>query len=245
MRLFGLIGYPLSHSFSKKYFREKFSREGIMHNHYELFPIENINQLPLLLKNNPELIGLNVTIPYKQAVLPFLHELDPEAAGVGAVNCIRIGNGRLRGYNTDVYGFKESLLQLIPVPFHGKALVLGTGGAAKAVLYVLTGLGIDYITVSRSRGQADLVYEDIDANVLNDTLLIVNTTPLGMAPNVHTVPSLPYEFLTKKHILYDLVYNPEKTLFLDHGEKQGCRIINGIPMLHLQAEKAWQIWNQK
>jgi len=247
MKQFGLIGYPLSHSFSKKYFTDKFQEEGIRDCNYELYPIASIEELPDLLKKVPNLVGLNVTIPYKEQVLPFLEELDEGAAEVGAVNTIKIIKGKLSGYNTDVYGFEQSLQnfviknKLTPIK---KALILGTGGAAKAVAYVLKKLEIDFHLVSRKARPGVISYEDINFSVLDEIQLIVNTTPLGMAPKIVTAPNIPYEALNAQHLLFDLVYNPKKTVFLSNGEQQGSYIINGYEMLIGQAEKSWQIWTQ-
>lgn len=245
--IFGLIGYPISHSFSKKYFTEKFKKEGIPNCSYELFPLEKIELLPNLLKSQPNLKGLNVTIPYKQSVLPFLDKIDPDAKEVGAVNTIKIENNILTGYNTDVYGFENSLLDFLNQSSKSpsSALILGNGGAAKAVCYVLKKLKITYQIVSRSIQRGDLTYQDLKESHLQEATLIINTTPLGMYPNIDSCPSIPYEYLSEQHFLYDLVYNPEKTLFLARGEKRGSKICNGFKMLHLQAEKAWNIWSQR
>ena len=243
--LYGLIGYPLEHSFSKRYFTEKFAREGIAGHAYELFPIPDIGDLPRLVTAHPNLRGLNVTIPYKEAVLSFLDELDSGARAVGAVNTIRIREGRLQGFNTDVYGFEVSLRRFLAAAAAppGSALVLGTGGASKAVRFVLDRLSIPYLVVSRDRRRADLDYAALDKTTLVAHPLIINTTPLGMAPHADTCPDLPYGALTEKHLLYDLVYNPEKTLFLAAGEKRGAATKNGLEMLFLQAEQAWALWN--
>ena len=242
----GLIGYPLSHSFSKKYFSKKFEKEKIDNFHYELFPIERIDLLPALLSKYPNLLGLNVTIPYKQQVLSYLDEIDEEAQKVGAVNTIKIKAGNLKGYNTDIYGFEISLIKLLATancPLNElKALVLGTGGAAKAVAHILEKLEISYQFVSRKAGKAQLSYEALSPQELRMHRLIVNTTPLGMAPKIETLPKLPYEALTEQHFLYDLVYNPEITKFLKQGFDRKANVINGLEMLHLQAEKAWSIW---
>lgn len=238
--MYGIIGYPLSHSFSPGYFREKFRQLGIAAS-YDAFPLEAITALPALLEQHPALRGLNVTIPYKQAVMAWLDALDDTAAAVGAVNCIRIDNGRLKGYNTDCIGFLESLEPLLEAQ-HRQALVLGTGGAAKAVQYALQQLGIRYKLVSRSGG--DLRYSDLDAALVNDYKLIVNTTPLGMYPAVDACPELPYEALGPQHLLYDLVYNPEETLFLQKGKARGAVIKNGYDMLIGQAEAGWRIWHE-
>ena len=241
MKTLGLIGFPLSHSFSKKYFSEKFEREHIEGWQYELFPLERIGELPDLLARNPSIVGLNVTIPYKEAVIPYLDMVD-ESATFGAVNTIKIENGQLHGFNTDVYGFEVSLKPLLKA-HHTAALVLGTGGAAKAVVSVLERLGIAHRYVSRTPHEEQFSYQNINKNVLDEYSLIVNTTPLGMYPKAAVCPDLPYEKLTKKHLLYDLVYNPDVTTFLKNGKKRGAAIKNGLEMLHLQAERAWSIWN--
>ncbi|MFD2246255.1 shikimate dehydrogenase family protein [Pontibacter ruber] len=241
MRKFGLIGRKLGHSFSKRYFTEKFAREGITDAAYELYELEQIAQLPALLAKEPALVGLNVTVPYKEEVIPLLDELDEAAARIGAVNTIRITNGRTVGYNTDYVGFKNSLEKFYPLKH--KALVLGTGGAAKAVTAALDALGISYTLVSRTEGVNTLSYRDITPDVLRHHHLIINTTPLGMYPEADTCPPLLYEHLTPEHFLYDLVYNPEQTLFLQHGKAAGAATLNGLEMLYGQAEAAWSIWN--
>ncbi len=255
---FGLIGYPLLHSFSKKYFTEKFEKEGISDSQYELFPIEHINNFPQLLTDNPTLCGLNVTIPYKEKIIPFLNELDETAKAVGAVNCIKIISKKqtttdnqqpfLIGYNTDVFGFKQSIKPFLE-SHHQRALILGTGGASKAVAYVLKEIGIDCYFVSRNKhhdsGANIFLYEEINEYVINAFNLIINTTPVGMYPNINEVPEIPFEFISDKHLLYDLVYNPTETIFLKQGKEKGAICINGLSMLYLQAEKAWEIWNKK
>jgi shikimate dehydrogenase len=243
MRLFGLIGYPLSHSFSRNYFSEKFEKEGINGCRYELFPLATIEELKPLLEKNPELDGLNVTIPYKKQVLPYLDESRlPE--GLSACNCINIINGKLVGYNTDTTGFEKSLVPLLKT-YHQKALVLGNGGATAAVVFVLNKLGINYDIVSRKKHDlSTLTYRDINKKIITENLLIINTTPLGMQPDTDSCPDIPYQFLSNKHLLYDLVYNPAKTLFLQKGEEQGATIKNGEEMLLLQAEESWRIWNE-
>jgi shikimate dehydrogenase len=244
MKVYGLIGYPLSHSFSKGFFAEKFAREGIKGCMYESFPIPGIEELPALIAQYPELQGLNVTIPYKQAVIPYLDELSPAAAQIRAVNCIRFKDGRKTGYNTDAIGFRRSLEPLLR-SHHNKALVLGTGGAAKAVQYVLESLHIPYKLVSRQAGDDTIAYEQLDAAMMASHTLIINTTPLGMYPNVDAAPALPYEQLTDKHLLYDLIYNPAVTAFLQKGADKGATIKNGHEMLILQAEASWEIWNEQ
>ncbi|GAB3432855.1 shikimate dehydrogenase family protein [Niabella aquatica] len=241
MDLYGLIGMPLAQSFSKKYFTEKFEKEHISNALYELFPLDNISLLTQLLASNPQLKGLNVTIPYKEQVLPFLHALSDEAREMAAVNCIKINKGQLKGFNTDAPAFKESLLPLLR-PHHKKALILGTGGAARAVLYVLKGLGIEYAFVSRKKG-AGFTYEELDRSVIEEYPLIINSTPLGSFPKVDTGPAIPYEYLGAQNYLYDLVYNPSRTLFLQKGAERGATVKNGYEMLVGQAELSWQIWN--
>lgn len=249
MKKLGLIGYPLSHSFSKKYFANKFEEEGIEGYQYDLYPLAEIDLLPKLLKEEADLVGLNVTIPYKQLVIPYLDELNDGAKEIGAVNTIKIEEDKLIGYNTDVYGFEYSLLNLIKASQqdidHLYALILGTGGAAQAVKYVLKKRGIPYQFVSRTKEKASLIYEDISADIMAKNQLIINTTPLGTAPNTASCPQIPYNLLSKHHLLYDLVYNPKKTVFLEQAEKKGSSTKNGLEMLHLQAEKAWEIWTAR
>jgi shikimate dehydrogenase len=242
MRLFGLIGYPLSHSFSKQYFTKKFEQEEITECRYDLFPLKSINDLPVLIKNNPGLEGLNITIPFKKQVFPFL-DASHIPDGLDACNCINISAGKLAGYNTDVTGFEKSLLPLLR-SYHKKALVLGNGGATAAVIYVLRKLRIEFDIVSRKKhtGSA-FIYKDINNKILEESTIIINTTPLGMYPDTDTCPDIPYRFITEKHLLYDLVYNPSKTLFLQKGEERGATIKNGDEMLALQAEESWRIWN--
>lgn len=243
MKQLGLIGYPLEHSFSKKYFTEKFKREGIPDWNYELYPLENITELnDLIISKN--LVGLNITIPHKQAALAYLNSIDKTARAIEAVNTIKVNstnNGiTLKGYNTDCIGFEQSLKPLLQA-HHKKALVLGTGGASKAVIYVLNKLGISFKTVSSS-GNGNLSYQDLTEPLINDYTLIINTTPLGMHPNVDSKPNLPYTGLTPQHLLYDLVYNPLKTSFLSEGKRYGAITKNGLEMLELQAEAAWNIF---
>jgi shikimate dehydrogenase len=243
MRRYGLIGYPLSHSFSQKYFTEKFQREGITGCVYDNFPLASIDEFAALIQQQADLHGLNVTIPYKEKVIPFLHAQSEVVKTIGACNCIRIENGELTGHNTDVVGFEESLRPLLQ-PHHKKALVLGTGGAAKAVHYVLNKLGIDFYEVSRTPCTTrQLSYQQVDEAVIKEHEVIINTSPLGMYPNIDECTPLPYQALTAKHYLFDLVYNPAKTLFLQKGEEQGAAIKNGHDMLIIQAEESWRIWN--
>ena len=242
MRKFGLIGYPLSHSFSQKYFTEKFQQLGITDCRYELYPIEDIAGVKALLQD-PELCGLNVTIPYKQLVIPYLMGMNPVVQEIGACNCIKIVNGVTTGYNTDVVGFEESLVRKLQ-PYHNRALILGTGGASKAVEYVLRKLHIGYKYVSRNAGEGMLSYEQVDEEVIYSHTLIINTTPLGMYPKVEVCPPLPYEAIGAQHYLFDLVYNPDRTLFLQNGEQRGAAVENGYDMLIGQAEESWRIWNR-
>lgn len=246
MKHLGLIGYPLSHSFSVKYFSEKFSREGISEFEYLNYPIQSVQELKPMIEEKEDLIGLNVTIPHKEAVMPLLDEIDPEAAEIGAVNTIRImrssGKIHLKGYNSDAYGFRESLLPLLGAS-HQNALVLGTGGASKAITHVLEQLGISYQYVSRTPAKDQLHYLDLCYSVIKKHTLIINTTPLGTYPNTSAFPNIPYDLVTSGHILYDLVYNPPETEFLRFGKQKGATVMNGHEMLILQAEKSWEIWN--
>ncbi len=240
---YGLIGKPLSHSFSQRYFSEKFAALGLTDHRYDLFPLEGIEALDGLLRDHPELRGLNVTIPYKRAVMELLDDVDPQAAAVGAVNTIDLRGGRRTGYNTDVHGFRSTLLPLIGTE-RPRALVLGSGGACRAVGFVLRELGIRFRVVSRSRERGDLTWELIDHILLKACPLIINTTPLGMHPHIDEVPPLPLSALLPRHLVYDLVYNPERTALLQAAELRGARILNGLPMLHAQAEASWSIWNR-
>ncbi|MVT10934.1 shikimate dehydrogenase family protein [Chitinophaga tropicalis] len=242
MKIYGLIGYPLSHSFSKGFFAEKFAKEGIKDCLYDSFPIPSIEELPALITRYPELQGLNVTIPYKEVVMPYLDELSPAAAQIRAVNCIHFKDGRKTGYNTDAIGFRRSLEPLLQ-SHHNKALVLGTGGAAKAVQYVLDSMNIPYKLVSRKASPGTITYEQLDEEIMSSHKLIVNTTPLGMYPNVEAAPELPYDLISSGHLLYDLIYNPAVTAFLQKGADRGAVIKNGHEMLILQAEASWEIWN--
>lgn len=246
MKTFGLIGYPLGHSFSKSFFEDKFKKEGIVAE-YLNFEIPKIEDLESVIASNKDLIGFNVTIPYKQAIIPLLTRLTPEAKAIGAVNVVKVertSNGiELIGHNSDVYGFTASLKPLLK-PFHRNALVFGTGGASKAVSYGLQSLGITYQYVSRKHTDISISYEEISENLLLNSKLIINCTPLGMFPKVEEKPHLDYASLTSEHLLYDLVYNPEQTAFLMEGLKRNTSTKNGLEMLHLQALKAWEIWNR-
>jgi shikimate dehydrogenase len=242
VKRFGLIGYPLGHSFSKKYFTEKFEKEGIADCVFDLFPIPSIEEFPSLLNSYPDLKGLSVTIPYKQSVMQYLHE-SKIPAGIHACNSIKIENGKLTGHNTDVIGFEKSFAELLK-PHHKKALILGNGGATEAVAYVLRKLGIDYKIVSRKiHGTSTLTYQHIDEETITEHTVIINSTPLGTYPAIDTFPDIPYRFITDKHYLFDLVYNPSKTAFLEKGEARGAAVKNGYDMLAIQAEASWRIWN--
>lgn len=246
MRKFGLIGYPLGHSFSKKHFEEKFKKEEISDACFELFPIQSIHSLPELISAEPDLKGFAVTVPYKKQVLTFLDEFDPGAKEIGAVNCIKIQQGKLIGYNTDAIGFEKMLPPNI-VALHRKALILGTGGASACVQYVLNKLGISFQLVSRNPKLHDrenvIGYDDLSGTNVADYTLIVNATPQGMAPNIEAFPELPYVGITEKHFLIDLIYNPAETVFLKKGKAFGATIMNGHQMFVEQAEANWRIWN--
>ncbi len=245
-KLYGLIGFPLSHSFSQKYFTEKFEKEKIQNGAYKNFPLEKIEDFPQLLKAHPNLSGINVTIPYKEKVIPYLDELSPAAKEIGAVNTIKFKDGKLIGFNTDVIGFENSLQELISKSNTNPtaALILGTGGAAKAIAYVLAKNQIKFDYVSRKKGAHKLTYEELDRPKMDSIQLIVNTTPLGTYPITHRCPPISYNQLTDKHLLFDLVYNPEKTVFLKMGESQKCATQNGYQMLVLQAEASYEIWQK-
>ena len=238
MNHFGLIGKNIAYSFSEKYFSEKFKAENIQNSVYETFDLDEISEIEKLIQNK-KLNGFNVTIPYKEQILPYLDELSDDAVEIGAVNCVKIQNGIKKGFNTDVYGFEESLKPLLE-SFHQNALVLGTGGAAKAVCFVLKKLNIFFQQVSRN---GIFTYLDLNREEVENHQIIINCTPVGTFPNVEIAPEIPYEFLTEKHLLYDLIYNPEKTKFLQLGEQKNAKIKNGLEMLELQAEKSWEIWN--
>lgn len=244
MRLFGLIGYPLSHSFSKKYFTEKFEREGMKDCRYELFSIPDVSNLQDILTSNPDLAGLNVTIPYKKSVISFLDDLTHLPEGLNACNCIKISEGKLSGFNTDITGFKTSFQKSL-LPHHTKALILGKGGAAEAVAYALRSLNISFLFVTRqAAGEDSIRYDRIDKQLLNDYSIVINTTPVGTFPAIDICPEIPYKHLTRHHYLFDLVYNPEKSMFLSKGESHGAAIRNGYEMLEIQAEESWKIWNE-
>ncbi len=241
---YGLIGFPLGHSFSQKYFTDKFKRENI-NAEYTPYPIEHITDFPAIIEKVKNLKGLNVTIPYKESVMKYLSELSDDVKKIGAVNVIKISDNdqerNLKGYNTDFIGFRDSLKPLLREDIK-KALILGTGGASKAVAYALEDLGISATKVSRNPSECELSYQQLTDEVMKENLLIVNTTPLGMYPKVDTFPPIPYSLLTRKHICYDLVYNPEVTKFMQKAADMGAIVKNGLDMLHLQAEAAWRIW---
>ena len=247
MDLYGLIGFPLGHSFSAKFFAEKFSRESI-DAEYRNFEIEDVRKLLQIVDDYDNLRGLNVTIPHKQAVIPLLDALSDDAKAIGAVNVIRIIRGenktRLEGHNSDVIGFTESIRPLLR-PHHQKALVLGTGGASKAVTFGLHKLGIETTYVSRRASTDRMTYQDVTTDIMQEYTVIVNCSPVGMYPHIDEAPALPYEALTENHLLYDLVYNPLETQFLQRGKARGATTKNGLDMLHLQALAAWDIWNRK
>ena len=241
MDKYGIIGFPLGHSFSRGFFTEKFAREGI-DAQYLNFEIPDVAMLKDVLRENPELRGLNVTLPHKQAVIPLLDELSDEAREIGAVNVIRVRDGRLKGFNSDIIGFTESIRPLLQ-PHHTKALILGTGGASRAIRVGLSRLGIEWIYVTRSPREGMFAYSDLTPEVMKEYSVIVNCSPVGMFPKVDQAPAIPYELLTPKHLLFDLVYNPEDTLFMKKGREQGSIVKNGLEMLHLQAVASWEFWN--
>jgi shikimate dehydrogenase len=241
-KLYGLIGYPLGHSFSKQFFLEKFEREGLSNCSFELFPIASVDEFTALLAAHPALKGIAVTIPYKEKVLPFVQVLSAEVQQIGAANCIKIQDSILTAYNTDIIGFEKSFVPLLR-PHHNRALVLGTGGAAKAVQYVLGQLGIPFTTVSRAAAAGVITYDSISKELMQYNTIIINCTPVGMYPNEAGFPAIPYEWLTAQHYLYDMVYRPAETVFLQKGREHGATIKNGFEMLELQAIANWQLWN--
>jgi shikimate dehydrogenase len=245
MKLYGLVGYPLGHSFSKKYFTDKFKKAALENVAYENFETTSLADLKNILGNDERLKGLNVTIPYKSQIIAYLDECDPVVTKLNACNCINISNGRWIGYNTDVVGFKKSFTKKLQ-PHHTHALIMGTGGSSKAVEYVLQELGISYLLVSREKKASNIIqYDHIDSALLEKYSVIINTTPTGMYPNVEEYPKLKYELITPRHYLFDLIYNPLKTIFLQRGEEKGAITENGYEMLVEQAEESWRIWNAK
>lgn len=241
---FGLIGKNIGYSFSRSYFSNKFEKSGLKGYSYENFDIPNITEFLNIIEDNPELKGLNITIPYKESVIPFLDKLSKKAAQIGAVNTVCFTKkGELKGFNTDYYGFKKSIVPLLE-PHHEKALILGTGGAAKAIAFALEELDIEPIYVSRKTSPETLSYNQLDAKIFNEYHIIINCTPIGTSPNTDACPEIPYDFFSPKHIAYDLIYNPEETTFLKKAKERGAIIKNGLEMLQLQADKAWEIWNR-
>lgn len=243
MNRFGLIGYPLGHSFSQQYFNNKFKTESLNDCVFDLFPIENIDSFPELLHAHKDLKGLAVTIPYKQTIISFLTSIDEASSEIGAVNCIKISSQKIIGFNTDVIGFENSIKPILK-PNHKKALILGTGGGSKAVQFVFKKLGIEFLLVSRSKNQQHIQYQDINELICADYNIIVNATPVGMNPNNDKCPEIPYQLLNENHLLFDLIYNPAETLFLQKGREAGAQTKNGHEMLITQAEANWKIWNQ-
>ena len=248
MDKYGLIGYPLGHSFSISYFNDKFADEGI-NARYENFEISSIDQLQEVLDTNPNLRGLNVTIPYKEKVIEFLDSITPEAQAIGAVNVIRVSHEgkktKLKGYNSDVIGFTKSIEPMLDSNWHKKALILGTGGASKAINYGLKSLGLETVFVSRYQRPGTIQYESITPEVIREYNVIVNCTPLGMYPHTEECPKLPYEAMDYHTILYDLIYNPDETLYMKRGREQGAEVKNGLEMLLLQAFASWEFWHEK
>lgn len=244
MKRFGLIGFPVAHSFSKKYFTEKFEKFKLKDHVYDLFEMELLNEFPSLCMRYPDLVGINITVPHKEGVIKYLDRLDTSAIKVGAANVIKKENNKLVGYNSDYMAFRTSLEKWIG-KYDGEALILGTGGSSKAVQAGLDELGIPFNVVSRSARTGDYTYDEIKQNtgIIDRFKLIINTTPLGMHPEIETMADLPYEGIGRKHHLYDLIYNPDETLFLHEGKMNGAKIKNGYEMLELQAEKSWEIWN--
>jgi shikimate dehydrogenase len=241
---FGLLGKNISYSFSKGFFTDKFKNENLEGCTYENFDIEEIAAFPEIIKNTVDLKGLSVTIPYKEAILPFLDKLSKKAVLIGAVNTVKVTKkGKLKGYNTDYYGFKKSLEPLLQ-EHHKKALILGTGGASKGVAFALDELNITYTFVSREAKENAIIYEEITATTFDNYQIIINSTPVGTSPNIHLFPLIPYEYFTGKHIAFDLIYNPTETQFLKKAKENGSQIKNGLDMLIYQAEKAWKIWNK-
>ena len=248
MKTYGLIGYRLGHSFSRNFFTEKFANENLPDHEYVNFELDSIDEFPKVFNREKDICGLNCTIPYKQQIIPFLDEIEAEAEQIGAVNTVKIinRNGRriLKGYNTDLYGFEHSLRPMLEAK-HRKALILGTGGASKAIKFLFDKMGIAYfsVTTKEEPGEKEIRYDQLTEELMNEYPIVINATPLGTFPKVDTCPDIPYQFITKDHILYDLVYNPEETLFLKKGKAQGAKTKNGLEMLHLQAIRAWEIWN--
>lgn len=241
MAKYGLVGKDIAYSFSKTFFSIKFEKEN-RQDTYHNFDIESIDQFPKIISENPDLKGLNVTIPYKEAIIPFLDRIDKEAQEIGAINTIKFQNdGSLKGYNTDHYGFAKALANFLPLK-DKSALILGTGGASKAIKYVLKTMGFRYQVVSRKKTESTITYSSLNKQIIEDHCLIINCTPLGTSPNISACPTIPYQFITKDHLLFDLIYNPSQTEFLKLGRAQGAKTSNGLKMLEHQAKKAWKIW---
>ncbi len=248
MKTYGLIGYRLGYSFSKGFFTEKFEKENLAEHEYVNFELDSIEEFPEIFKKNDHIAGLNCTIPYKQQIMPYLDEIDEEAAKVGAINTVKIIRSedgiKLKGFNTDIYGFENALKPMLNEK-HKKALILGTGGASKAIKYILDKLGLTYVSASieEQLNEGEIRYDQIDEALLKEYLVVINATPLGTFPKVDTCADIPYQYLTSDHVLFDLVYNPEETLFMKKGKEKGAAVKNGLEMLHGQAIKAWEIWN--
>ncbi|UAB81073.1 shikimate dehydrogenase [Marixanthomonas sp. SCSIO 43207] len=241
MAKYGLVGKDIAYSFSKTFFSIKFEKEN-RQDTYHNFDIESIDQFPKIISENPDLKGLNVTIPYKEAIIPFLDRIDKEAQEIGAINTIKFQNdGSLKGYNTDHYGFAKALANFLPLK-DKSALILGTGGASKAIKYVLKTMGFRYQVVSRKKTESTITYSSLNKQIIEDHCLIINCTPLGTSPNISACPTIPYQFISKDHLLFDLIYNPSQTEFLKLGRAQGAKTSNGLKMLEHQAKKAWKIW---
>ena len=248
MKTFGLIGHRLGYSFSKNFFTEKFAKENLQEHEYVNFELDSIDEFPGIFNSGKTICGLNCTIPYKQQIMPFLDEIDAEAAQVGAVNTVKIttkdGKRHLKGFNTDIYGFENSLRPMFEEK-HKKALILGTGGASKAIKHILNKLKIEFVSASIEDQlfEKEIRYNHIDEQLLKEHLIIIQATPLGTFPNVDACADIPYQYISANHVCFDLVYNPEETLFLKKAKAQGAKTKNGLEMLHLQAIRAWEIWN--
>ncbi len=240
---FGLLGRNISYSFSRGYFTEKFTKLGLTDHSYVNFDLPKIEDITDVVKNTDELVGFNITIPYKEAIFPYLSEVDAKAKEIGAINVVKVQQNGLKGYNTDVIGFQQSIAPSIK-KYHQKALILGTGGASKAVAYALKSLGLDYQFVSRNAGENKWSYSQLDKKIMDSYTVVINCTPLGTYPNIQDKPSIPYHYMSDKHLVYDLIYNPEETSFMKHAKDNGATALNGHQMLKLQAEAAWKIWNE-
>ncbi len=247
-RLFGIVGYPLLQTSSPGYFRQKWEKENIKNTSYQIFPLKTLSEFMTLIESKPDLVGLNVTIPYKVSIIEKLHELSEEAKAIGAVNVIKISRHNdkaiLTGFNTDAIGFERSITPLMR-SHHRAALILGTGGASRAAAYVFQKIGIDYFLVSRDpHGKNHIGYDNLTMDLFESHTIVVNASPMGMFPDIDSCPPLPYEYLSGHHLIFDMVYNPAETVFLQKGKAAGAAVLNGLPMLHQQAEATWQIWNE-